>query len=169
MNNISKDISIYIDGLGIVFYSPDMVTDIAVGNNFLMQEFNRPADIGAHIRKGDITAFCTGTPGQFKLHFRSGYPDEIINEEYPVDIRLGLQVKGGKIHVIDLYWLMEFTPECPQEQVVEVKDGFYHITALTRKPDSGRWGDNQTIYIYLNELPEMPELTWNGAPSLFIE
>ncbi|WP_032120930.1 hypothetical protein [Clostridium amazonitimonense] len=169
MNNINRDISIYIDGLGIALYSPGMVTDIAVGNNFLMQEFNRPADIGEHIRKGDITAFCTGTPGQFELRFRSGYPDKIIDKEYPVAIRLGLQVKGGKIHVIDLYWLMEFTPECPQEQVVEVQDGFYHITALTRKPNSGIWGEDQTIYIYLNELPEMPELAWNGAPPLFVE
>ena len=165
MNNINRDISIYIAGMGIAFYSPGMVTDIAVGNDFLMQEFNRPADIGGHIRKGDITAFCTGTSGQFELRFRNGYPDKNINEKYPVAIRLGLQVKGGKIHVIDLYWLME----CPQEQVVEVQDGFYHITALTRKPNSGRWGDNQVIYIYLNELPEMPELTWNGAPTLFTE
>ena len=28
--------------------------------------------------------------------------------------------------------------------------------------------DQQTIYVYLNKLDEMPELTWEGVPQLFI-
>lgn len=162
-----KNINFYIDGLGIALYSPGMVTEIADGSNFLMDEFNRPEDIGGHIRKGDITAFCTGTPGQFELRIRNGYPSEEIMGKFPVAIRLGIQVKGGSIHIVDLYWLMEFSTECPVEQIVEMSDGFYDITVLTRKPESGVWGDNQTIYLYFHELPQMPELVWNGAPPLF--
>ncbi|MBT9774991.1 hypothetical protein GPL15_00520 [Clostridium sp. MCC353] len=167
MNTINQDITLDIDGMGIVLYSPGAVKDIPISYNFLMQEFNRPEDIGKHIRKGDVTAFCTGSPGRYCLKFRDGYPGLQMSEDYPIAIRLGIQVSGGKIHIIDLFWLMDFDPQCPQEQTLDIADGYYHITALTKKPVSGRWGDNQIIYIYLNELPEMPELTWNGAPMLF--
>lgn len=162
-----RDIKLELDGIGIVMYSPGAVKDIPVGCNFLMEQFNKPDHIGAHIRKGDVTGFCTGTPGSFELKFRQGYPDEAAGKTYPVAIRLGIQVVGGEIRVSDLYWLMDFDPECPPEQVVEAEDGVYHVTVLTKRPDSGRWGDHQTIYIYLNEVPEMPELMWNGAPPLF--
>ncbi len=49
---------------------------------------------------------------------------------------------------------------------MKLPDGFYHVTVLTRKPESGRWGDDQTILIYLQPLPEMPQLMWQGGPLL---
>lgn len=169
MSVINKEITMYIDGLGIAFYSPGMVTNIPSGSDFLTQEFNRPEDIANHIRTGDITAFCTGASGQFTLLVRDGYPDDTVSEAYPVAIRLGIQVKGGKINIVDLFWLMEFSTECPPEQIVELADGFYHMTVLTRRPETGIWGDKQTIFIYFDKLSEMPELAWTGAPLLFTE
>ena len=70
--------------------------------------------------------------------------------------------------MIDVFWLMEWSTECPEEQILKVTPGYYHITLCTKCPESGTWGDKQTIYVYLNKLDEMPELTWEEVPQLFI-
>lgn len=61
---------------------------------------------------------------------------------------------------------MEFNPECPEDQVLYLEDGFYHITLNTKMPDSGIWGDDQVIYLYFNKIKKMPELSWEGIPML---
>ena len=61
---------------------------------------------------------------------------------------------------------MNWTTECPDDQTVLVELGFYHLTLCTRKTDSGIWGDYQTIYVYMNQLAEMPQMAWNGVPYL---
>lgn len=43
---------------------------------------------------------------------------------------------------------------------------FTDFTLCTRKPDSGIWGRGQTIFVYLNKLDSMPDLTWLGVPLL---
>ena len=55
--------------------------------SFLTEEFTNQEQVGSHIRKGDITAFCTGTGGDFALWLRSGYPDSNAEKEFPVMIR----------------------------------------------------------------------------------
>lgn len=40
------------------------------------------------------------------------------------------------------------------------------MTVLTRQPQSGILGDGQDIYIFMNKLDEMPELSWEGIPQL---
>ena len=92
---------------------------------------------------------------------------EEIDKKYPISIRLALDVKGGKISIIDLFWLMEWSKECPTTQQIPVDDGIYHVTVSTTKPKSGIWGDNQEIYIFLSKINEMPKLTWSGVPQLF--
>lgn len=167
MERIDFDMELVIDGMGIVLYSPGMVEAVPVGSDFLDCEFSAPEDVGRHVRKGDVTGFCTGTSGVFELKFREGYPDETVDRDYPVSIRLGIQVKGGEIRVVDLFWLSEFDPDCPEEQTLKVEDGFYHVTVNTRKPDSGIWGDRQTIFVFLEQVDRMPELAWQGVPYLF--
>ena len=166
---MNQSISLCIDGPGIAFFSPGMTEGIPEGDNFLMGEFVQPEDIGRHVRVGDVTAFCTGSPGDYLLECREGYPDSAAREEYPVALRLGLEVRGGEVWVTDLFWLSQFPKQCPPEQVIRLEDGFYHLTVITRKPDSGLWGDNQKILLYWNPLPEMPELMWQGAPLLLPE
>ena len=61
---------------------------------------------------------------------------------------------------------MEWCADCPLEQTISIDPGYYHITLCTRKPDSGIWGDKQTIFVYLNKLDSMPELMWPGVPLL---
>lgn len=167
MNFTEKDMELGIDGMGIVFYSPETVKNIPQGIDFLTQEYIAPDKVAEHIKKGDIVGFCTGSGGNYILKFREGYPEEKIDAEYPVSARLGIDVQDNEIHIVDLFWLSEWSTNCPPEQIVYLDKGFYHITLNTRKPDSGIWGDNQTIYVYLNRLQEMPKLAWTGVPQLF--
>lgn len=161
-----KDIQLMIDGMGIVFYSPKTNKNISEGCNFLDQEYSKPEDVAKHIKKGDVVGFCTGSSGDYTLKFREGYPDEKMLEEYPVVIRLGIDIQDETLCVIDLFWLSEWSAECPLEQTIPIDSGYYHITLCTRKPDSGIWGSKQTILVYLNKLDSMPELTWSGVPQL---
>ena len=84
-------------------------------------------------------------------------------------IRLALEVRGGSLQFCDLFWLSDWNTDFPQEQILSLPDGYYHITVCTKKPESGYWGDDQIICLYFNELEEMPELTWPGVPYLFTE
>ena len=158
-----------IDGMGIVLFSAEVMKDVVPGGNFLTAEFTNPNQIGEHIRKGDITAFCTGTGGDFILWLRSGYPDSNAEKEFPVIIRLALEVRGGSLQFCDLLWLSDWNTDFPQEQILSLPDGYYHITICTKKPESGYWGDDQIICLYFNKLEEMPELTWIGVPYLVTE
>ena len=161
-----KDIHLVIDGMGIVFYSPKTNQNILEGSNFFDEEYSKPEDMARHIKKGDVVGFCTGSSGEFIIKFREGYPEENLLAEYPVSIRLGVDIQDETLCVIDLFWLMEWSSECPLEQTISIDSGYYHITVCTRKPDSGIWGDQQIIFVYLNKLDSMPELTWPGVPLL---
>ena len=161
-----KDIHLVIDGMGIVFYSPKTNQNILEGSNFFDEEYSKPEDVARHIKKGDVVGFCTGSSGEFIIKFREGYPEENLLAEYPVSIRLGVDIQDETLCVIDLFWLMEWSSECPLEQTISIDSGYYHITVCTRKPDLGIWGDQQIIFVYLNKLDSMPELTWPGVPLL---
>ena len=168
-DSLNKDISLSIDGIGIVIYSKGMMSYVEEGTDFFSNDFAEPESVANHIRKGDITGFCTGTSGDFVLKIREGYPDAEIDKQYPVGIRLALEVKEHTVSFMDLAWLMEWNTDIPSEQQLNLDDGFYHLTVLTRKPDDGLWGSNQTIYIYFNRLDSMPALTWKGVPQLFTD
>ena len=167
MNFIEKDMYIRTDGMGIVMYSPQTVAGIPEGYDYFKHEYSVPSRVAEHLRKGDMVGFCTGSGGNYKLKIREGYPSSEIDEEYPIAIRLGIDVQDDKICFIDLFWLMEWSDECPAEQILNIEKGYYHVTLLTQRPASGIWGDDQTIYVYLNKLPEMPKLAWQGVPQLF--
>lgn len=165
-NEINQDMDLIIDGMGIVLYSDGVIKDIEEGENYFDKEFSTPEKVAKHINKGDVVGFNTGSGGSYRIKFRSGYPNEEIERGFPISIRLAIDVKGGKLSVIDLFWLMEWSNDCPEEQQLLLNDGIYHLTVSTVKPESGIWGDNQVIYIHLNRLNEMPELTWTGVPLL---
>lgn len=62
---------------------------------------------------------------------------------------------------------MEWSDYVPEEQTLDVEVGVYHVTVLTRRPDSGVLGDNQDLYIYFEKIEEMPDLKWDAVPQLF--
>lgn len=167
-NIIEKDIKINIDGMGLVLYSSEVMKYVCEGENFFQKDFSTPQKVAEHIRKGDIVGFNTGTSGKFNIKIREGYPNNITDKQFPVSIRLAIQVKGNKVSIVDLFWLMDWCDDVPEEQQVWVEEGIYHLTILTKQPDSGIWGDNQDIYIFMNKLAEMPRLSWNGVPQLFV-
>ena len=169
MNNkkINIDIDISIDGMGIVFYSDGAVKDIKYAENFFKNEYENPNKVGEHIRKGDVVGFCTGSGGDYILKFRDGYPSKEIKEKYPISIYLGIVIDGGRLCIKDLFWLMDWNPDCPQNQQIELDNGAYEIILNTKIPKSGIYGDEQEIYVYLNKIDKMPELMWQGVPQLF--
>lgn len=158
-----------IDGMGIVFFSAETMKYVAPGTDFLTAEFIQPHQIAEHIKKGDITAFCTGSGGDFNIHFLSGYPSADANKEYPVSIRLGIEVQGGSIQFCDLFWLSNWNTDFPESQLISMPNGFYDVTVCTRLPESGYWGENQTILMYFNKVDSMSELSWTGVPYLYTE
>lgn len=165
-NFAEQDMELVIEGMGIVMYSPKTVSGIPEGYDYFNHEYALPEQVAEHIKKGDMVGFCTGSGGSYTLKIREGYPTGELEEEYPTAIRLGIDVQDDKICFIDLFWLTEWYDECPPEQILKIEKGYYHITLLTRKPETGRWGDHQVIYVYLNKLASMPELNWNGVPQL---
>lgn len=159
-----QDINIYISGMGIVFHSGGILKEVKEGQNFFQTDFNQPEQVVAHIKKGDIVGFCTGSGGDYTLKFREGYPDSDIVKRYPMGARLAIIIDDGKLYIKDLFELMDWSSDC--ENILELENGVYHITLCTQVPKSGIYGDDQEIYVYLQELDEMPLLAWEGVPQL---
>lgn len=155
--------------MGIVFYSDGAVKNIEEGEDFFENEYAKPDQVARHIKKGDIVGFCTGGGGDYILKFREGYPTDEIDEQYPISIRLAIVIDGGRLCMIDLFWLSDWDSECPEDQQIKLEDGIYHITLNTKPPESEIYGDDQEIYVYLNKVDEMPKLMWQGVPQLFKE
>lgn len=162
-----RNIRLSTDGPGIVLYADANMAHVPEGENYFSKEFQASEKVAEHIQKGDIIGFNTGSSGIFNITVKADYPSENMLKEYPIAIRLALDVKGGAVSIIDLLWLTEWSSDVPDEQKVSLPDGIYHVTIMTKKPDSNIWGDNQQIFMYFNRIDEMPQLTWHGVPSLF--
>lgn len=167
--DVLHQVNLMVDGLGIAFFSAKKMAYVKSNSDFFEEEFDRPADIANHINKGDITAFCTGSGGDFNMYFFLGQPTEDILEEFPVSVRLALEVQGGSVQFCDVYWLMKWDTDFPKEQIISLEDGYYEMTACTRLPESGFWGEDQTIYIYFQKVAQMPQLDYKGIPDLFVD
>jgi hypothetical protein len=159
-------LTLSIAGLGIIFYSPYAVEGIAEGANYLSEHFVDPKDVAAHVMAGNISAFCTGTSGDFELLIRDEGLDFSAVDAAEFKIRLGLRVRGGVVYFRDLYDLMDWTANCSLGQQIEVPDGYYRITAFTSRPASGIFGDGQQIHLYFEKVERLPELKWHGVPQL---
>jgi hypothetical protein len=163
---LMREMSLDISGLGFILYSPPAVKGIPAGSDFLQEHFSAPADVAAHVMACQLTAFCTGTPGSFRLRFSTGPRDESAVAASDYALRLGLQVHNGIVCVRDLYDLMNWSPGCPDEQTLAIADGWYRLTVFTTRPQSGILGDGQVIDIHLEEMTEKPQLRWEGVPCL---
>ena len=162
--NIDKAIIVEISGLGIILYSDFAVSHIGEGDDYFSSNYQTPQQVVQHIREGTIVGFSTSSSGRFILKFKSGYPNasEIGSSEFK--LRLAIEVRDGRICIRDLYDLMDWSAKCPDDQHIEVRNGFYHVTLCGNIPDTGILGDDQEIYIYLNKLDNMPILKYDGVP-----
>ncbi len=161
-----REINVDIAGLGFILYSPPAASHIPEGTDYLEKHFMQPKDVARHVMDCQLTAFCTGTPGSFRLRFWDGARDEQAVDASDFKIRLGLQVHGGVICIRDLYDMMEWFAECPVEQQLPLADGWYRLTIYSSAPESGVLGDQQVIDIHLESAREKPSLRWEGVPML---
>lgn len=164
--NLKSPLNLELVGPGFIFYSPFAVSDIANGEDYLLSGFEKPSTVETQALQGKIVGVSTGSPGDFLFDFHSGYPTDELLSSYQYKLRLGIQIKDRLLCIRDLYDLMEWDSECPEEQKIRLKDGFYHITLLSSLPSSGILGDNQKVLVYLQKLNEMPNLKLNGVPTL---
>ena len=160
------EIVLDISGTGIIFYSPPFADHIAEGSDYLTSSYSDERQVQSHIQNGSIVAFGTGTPGTFILKFHSGYPEEQYIQKCEFKLRLGLVCSGGVVCFRDLYNLLQWRPDCPPGQTIQLQDGYYHVTLCSNPPESGVLGDNQTIDFYFQQLDSFPALSKQGIPML---
>jgi len=164
--NLIKSIELEITGLGFIVYSPFCTAHIPEDENYFRTGgFDNPSVVEKQALNGGLVGVCTSTPGKFIFEFYYGYPNEELLS-YEFRLRLCAQVKDNMLCIRDLYELLEWSSECPEEQIVELDDGIYHITLLSCMPISGILGDNQKILVFLQALNEIPQLRYNGVPTL---
>lgn len=161
-----QEVVLEIRGPGLIFYSAPAVAHIPEGNDYLQGHFWQPGDVARHVMDCQLTAFSTGSPGQFRLRFVNGPPCDRAVEAAAFKLRLGLQVRLGAVCVRDLYDLMDWTADCPAAQQVPVEDGWYRLTLASSPPPSGIVGDDQVIDIWMEPADDKPALRWEGVPSL---
>lgn len=166
MNIAGKELKLDISGMGIVFYSPQNVKHIVEGSDYLTSNYTTEQQVQAHIQKGTLVGFGTGSPGTFLLRFHLGYPEESYVQMCEFKLRLGLHCQGGVVCFKDLYDLLQWRRACPPDQTIEMDDGFYHVTLCSDVPESGILGDNQRIDVYFQTLDTFPELAKKGIPTL---
>lgn len=165
-NTLPKTICLVTSGMGIVLHSPWATANLAQGEDFLTSRFSNPADVAEWVNSSRIAAFCTGSPGVWRLHLRTGLPDETALVQADYKVRLGVEVRDGLLQIRDLFELMTWDAACDDEQVIQLADGFYRITAYTSPPESGILGDDQDIHLHLEAVSEPARLVHHGVPQL---
>jgi hypothetical protein len=68
------EMKVRICGLGFILYSPPAVAHIEEGADYLAAHFWEPEDVARHVMGCELTAFATGSPGDFVLRF-----SEVVN------------------------------------------------------------------------------------------
>ncbi len=161
-----REIALDLAGLGVILYSPPAVAHIAEGSDYLQEHFCGPVDVAHHVMECELTAFCTGSPGSFRIRFLECPPNDRDVQAADFKLRLGLRVRERTICVRDLYDLMEWSKKCPLEQRLSIADGWYRLTVFSSCPASGVLGDDQLININLESVATKPPLRWEGVPQL---
>jgi hypothetical protein len=159
-------LSIEIDGLGLIVYSPFAMAAVPEGDRFLSEHFFEPSDVATAVHAGRIAAFCTGSPGSYHIELAEGPPDLPAIAGFPWMIRLVLEVRDRTVCIRDVYDMSRWAPACPPAQTIELPDGLYRLTVGTRPTDSGIVGDDQHILVAFERVDALPPLSWEGVPFL---
>jgi hypothetical protein len=166
VTRFGNEMRLLISGPGIVFFSPGAMASIASGTDFFASDFSTEEQVQKHVQAGDVVGFGTGSPGDYILRFHAGYPDAAKIEAAEFKLRLGLQCHNSQVHFRDVFDLMDWSPETPEDQMLALENGIYHVTLCSNRPQSRLLGDDQVIDFYLNRLAEFPRLARQGIPSL---
>jgi hypothetical protein len=157
-------VNLSVSGLGIVIYSPFAVQHIREGQDYLQASFLQSGDIARHVNSCTLTAFCTGTPGEFQLIITDEPLDERRVSGAEFVVRLGLEVREQTVVFRDLYDLIRWRHAHDSQQAITVADGFYRLTAYTSFPEDV--DAVQMIGLHFERVPARPELHYDGAPQL---
>jgi hypothetical protein len=149
-----------------MFYSPFAVAGIEEGEDYFSSTFQNPANVAAHAMRGDISTFCTGSGGDFRLVVYDGKLDDTGLLDAEFKLRLCLEVRDGDVCFRDLYDLMDWTAACPPSQKMKMADGFFTVTVYSSTPASGIIGDDQLIYLHVEKVGRRLTLKWDGVPQL---
>lgn len=122
-----------IAGLGIICYSPFAAGQLRAGQDYLTTSFTRPEDVAAHVLRGDITAFCTGSSGHFELVVSDEPLDSAALQGAAFKVRLCLEVRDSQVCFRDLYDLLRWSPHCPDGQSISLAEGFYFSRSTPRR------------------------------------
>lgn len=170
MSDITLEKDIEIEGMGIVFHSGGILKTHFNGYDFLNEEFWNPKDVAKHVKKGDITALCTGSPGLYHLKFKKGYPTTEELRPYAAAARIGIIIDTGKLYIRDLYDLEEWDCDCNNAINITLENGIYIVTAVEdRISDEEFYQFGQDIQLFLERVETMPTLNWDGVPMLVYE
>lgn len=161
-----REIALDIAGLGLILYSPPGVAHIAEGSDYFRPHFGKAEDVARHVMAGQLTAFCTGSPGSYRVRFHHNPATEQTVVAADFKLRLALEVYDNVVCVRDLYDLMDWEAACPPEQQVQLANGWYRLAVLSSYPRCGTLGDNQLIHIHLEPVAQKPELHCDGVPNL---
>ena len=155
-----------IAGLGIIFYSPHAVRHIEEGDDYLGEHYSDPQDVIRHVYEGSIVGVATGTPGTFHLNiYQNTQPDiDALQPDYA--LKLCLKVTEHTVYFRDLYVLLSWEPEDETEIKVDIEDGNYEVIVCSWFPDSGIRGNHQQIDFYFNRTAKLPQLHYEGVPTL---
>jgi hypothetical protein len=163
---MQHEIPLLISGLGIMFYSPFAVAGIAEGEDYFSTKFEAYEKVTAHAMRGDISAFCTGSPGDFRLVVYDGKLDDDGLQNAKFKLRLCLEVRDGEVCFRDVYELLDWTADCPSTQKIKMADGFYSVTVYSSPPASGHIGRDQVIYLHFEKVGRLPALEPDFVPDL---
>ena len=164
--NFTSTMVLDITGLGIVMHSPSTAAHIKEGENCLRAHYMDGTQVERHIQAGVIVGFNTGSSGLYIIEFFTGYPDAATLDAHERKLRLAVEVADQMLYIRDLYDLIDWTPDVPENQIVELENGIYHITLCSNQPPSGVLSYNQTILVYMQPLTSMPTLAKLRIPTL---
>lgn len=163
---LKREIDLSITGLGIVFYSDFAIRHIEEGQDFLSSDFWSPDSVAKYVNSCRIGAICTGGPGRYLLDIFNDPQRATSFAESEAIIRLGIEVRGDVLSFRDLYDFMDWSPDCPTDQRIEIASGYYRITVYSSRPPSRILGDNQRIGLYFERWKNLPNLGWQGVPDI---
>lgn len=167
MNEINEYREIEIEGLGIVFHSGGILKMRQDGYDFLENEFWNPEHVSRHVNAGDITAFCTGSPGIYHLKFNTECPGREEMNEYVAKVQIGILIDDGILYIRDLYDLMEWDSKCEDAEKIFLDNGIYLLTAYeNRISDREFYESGQDIYIHIEKVEKMLDLNYEEVPML---
>ena len=161
-----KKISLFIDGMGMVLYSPFAVKKISAGSDFLTKGLWNPEDVKRQVESCRIVPFCTGSPGHYIINCYEGLPDADYLSKFKYILQLGIIVRNDTVCIRDLFDFIQWEPDCPQEQKITIPSGYYVMTICSSTPASGITGDDQLIEIHFLKIDFFPAAKVNGVPLL---